>query len=256
MRVSPQLYDLDPRDLLKVDIPFYLRMLDKSQPVLDVGVGTGRIAIQLARNGFNVTGIDPDIHMLSQAVAAIWRESSTTQSRIQLHHSNILTFESSAAFGSILFGHRTFQAILSRDSQTMALKRAAACLVEDGQIIVSLPHEFDDISDDWKGRTSTDWTLEQKGGIQIKRSTERSAYDRSERTLSLCLVYEINFSADSSIEIREPLTLAHISDMDFRSLLPECGLVVESAFGGYGKEPLGNGSEMLYVLRHSNAGKE
>jgi SAM-dependent methyltransferase len=249
MRVTPQLYDLDPRDLLKRDIPFYLKNLDKSQRVLDIGVGTGRIAIQLAREGFQVLGIDPDMHMLSQAVAALSQEPSTVQSNIRLIPANIFDFRIKKKFGSVIFGYRTFQALIGRDFQILSLKNAAACLADNGRMIVSLPCEFDDISDDWKGNTTIDWVIQREGGIKISRRTERPAYDRNKRTLSLCLVYEVEFCDKSSFEICEPLTLAHISDADFRSLLPEAGLIIENAFGGYEEEPFGEGFDMIYVLK-------
>lgn len=44
-------------------------LLEPHSRVLDAGCGTGRVAIELARRGHHVTGVDNDASMLSQAVS-------------------------------------------------------------------------------------------------------------------------------------------------------------------------------------------
>ena len=54
-----EFYDLDPRNLYTDDIAFYLKHAGrKGGEVLELGCGTGRIALPLARAGFRVTGLD------------------------------------------------------------------------------------------------------------------------------------------------------------------------------------------------------
>ncbi len=48
-------FGAEPAPILKR----YYHLIDKSKPVLDVGVGQGRNAFFLARNGFSVDAIDP-----------------------------------------------------------------------------------------------------------------------------------------------------------------------------------------------------
>lgn len=252
MRVAPQLYDLDPRDMLTRDIPFYLRRFEAPSHVLDVGVGTGRIALALARRGFTVTGIDPDSHMLAQATSHLWHETPDVQSRVRLICSNINDYTCSQRYKYIIFGHRTFQAIIGPDSQHRALARAADCLTDDGYIVVSLPAEFDEISTTWPGTTTTDWSIE-TSGIRICRRTDRLSVDLTARSLNLHLVYKIQFSDGSEMTINEPLVLAHISDSDFRKAASKASLEIEHAYGSYNESHLGQGGEMIYVLRRQTS---
>src|SRR3989304_1317331 len=54
----PELFDLDYGDFAE-DLPFYENLARRCEgPILELGVGTGRVAIPLARAGFAVWGID------------------------------------------------------------------------------------------------------------------------------------------------------------------------------------------------------
>jgi SAM-dependent methyltransferase len=53
----------------KAEIPFLLKILNlpKGAKILDIGCGTGRHSIELAKRGYRVTGIDQSSGMLAQA---------------------------------------------------------------------------------------------------------------------------------------------------------------------------------------------
>ena len=53
------LYDAVAGYSTRSDVPFYLREAERSGgPVLELGCGTGRILVPMARAGCTVTGID------------------------------------------------------------------------------------------------------------------------------------------------------------------------------------------------------
>lgn len=54
----------------EVDFLLHILGLETGASVLDVGCGTGRHAIQLAKHGFSVTGLDLSPEMLAQAASA------------------------------------------------------------------------------------------------------------------------------------------------------------------------------------------
>src|SRR5438309_9107354 len=52
------------------DIDFWLRRAREAQgPVVELGVGTGRVAIEIAKAGIHVTGVDMSGEMLERARA-------------------------------------------------------------------------------------------------------------------------------------------------------------------------------------------
>jgi len=61
------LYDAQNATLTK-DIRFYHQLAQKQKgPVLELGVGTGRVALPIARDGISFTGLDASAAMLSRA---------------------------------------------------------------------------------------------------------------------------------------------------------------------------------------------
>jgi len=83
---DPQLAALyDAVNLHVEDTPFYVQLTTELAPVdvVDIGCGTGRLALILAARGFRVTGIDPSPQMLAVARgkpgadAVLWVDGGT-----------------------------------------------------------------------------------------------------------------------------------------------------------------------------------
>ncbi|MHB1483071.1 MAG: class I SAM-dependent methyltransferase [Saccharofermentanales bacterium] len=65
LRNTARLFDIDNRDNLYSDLPFYLDYAKAQKgEVLELGCGTGRVALTLAREGLKVTGLDLSDEML------------------------------------------------------------------------------------------------------------------------------------------------------------------------------------------------
>ena len=68
-----RLYDLDLVDD-PGDLDLYLALAERTGgPILELAVGTGRLAVPLAAAGDRVTGVDLDPAMLARAAAALPR---------------------------------------------------------------------------------------------------------------------------------------------------------------------------------------
>jgi ubiquinone/menaquinone biosynthesis C-methylase UbiE len=64
---TAQFYDLvNSRGYVEADIPFYKKIIQPQSRILEVGCGTGRVAIELAKHGCDVTGIDLSEWMLDE----------------------------------------------------------------------------------------------------------------------------------------------------------------------------------------------
>jgi len=77
-RHSAWLYDIrGGRYNFTADIPFYMDYASqKKGEILELGCGTGRVALILAYAGFRVTGID-----LSQQMLAVFRKKTIAKTR-------------------------------------------------------------------------------------------------------------------------------------------------------------------------------
>ncbi|MFO7177471.1 MAG: class I SAM-dependent methyltransferase [Pseudomonadota bacterium] len=74
------------------DIDYYVRRARASKgPVLEYGVGNGRIALHVARAGVSIEGIDLSQAMLDDFRARLAREPKTVRQRVQLHRGDMRT---------------------------------------------------------------------------------------------------------------------------------------------------------------------
>src|SRR5215470_13225193 len=72
------------------DVEYYLsRAHDSGGPVLEYGVGAGRIALPLARSGISVTGVDISRPMLARLREQLEREPKDVQRRLRVAHGDM-----------------------------------------------------------------------------------------------------------------------------------------------------------------------
>lgn len=100
----------------KADIDFYLQVaLEHGGPILELGCGTGRVTIPLARAGFEVHGVDLSAPMLEAAADKVAAESDEVRSRITLCRGDIRRLSLKRTFRLILSPFNVLQHLYTRD---------------------------------------------------------------------------------------------------------------------------------------------
>jgi SAM-dependent methyltransferase len=119
--------DYDLRDPSSTGVDFYSRLArETGGPVLEIGCGTGRVAIPIARLGIAVTGLDLVPGMLEQAR----KKSAGLPTRwVQ---GDARSFDLGERFRLIYLTGNVFQFFLTRQDQELMLERARAHLDRDG----------------------------------------------------------------------------------------------------------------------------
>ena len=129
-------YDLDDGRLTD-DIPLYLGFARKTGgPVLDLGVGSARLALPLARAGYDVVGID-----ISPAMLAIGRErvaAAGLHDRIQLIQADFIIPPLAPSFALIYCGYNAFLHLIEGAEQLQALENWRALLSSDGLLVIDV----------------------------------------------------------------------------------------------------------------------
>ena len=86
-------YDLD-YDSFQDDVPFYLGLAEHAGgPLLELGCGTGRLLVPLARAGFEITGVDLSEGMLQVARGKVAGLGRAAAGRIALVQGDISTLD-------------------------------------------------------------------------------------------------------------------------------------------------------------------
>jgi SAM-dependent methyltransferase len=120
------------------DLPFYIKYAKKTgSPILDLAAGTGRVALALARQGFEVTALDSSSSMLATARKKTRQATEDVSKRITLIMGNMECFKIHQEFSLIIipnsFGHA-----LTTDAQLSTLRCIRSHLKNEGLFILDL----------------------------------------------------------------------------------------------------------------------
>jgi SAM-dependent methyltransferase len=139
---DPEYYDRAYR-LRRDDIAYYVRMGRLAGgPVLEYGVGTGRIAVQLARAGIDVTGVDLSADMLGGLEAHLARENEAVRRRVRAVRGDMRTVRLKERFPLVIAAFNTFLHLYDRPDVEQFLGRVKEHLTPNGLFVfdVSVPH--------------------------------------------------------------------------------------------------------------------
>lgn len=132
------------RTLGRRDVAFWQRMAGGVRgPVVELGCGTGRIAIPLARAGVPLVGIDRSTAMLARAAARAAALSKRTHARLRAPLSLVrgdirhLPFPSNR-FGFVVAAYGILQSLLSERDLLLTLQSARRVLRKGGTLGIDL----------------------------------------------------------------------------------------------------------------------
>lgn len=132
----PDLYDaqyLRYRD----DVPHYLRLAqDTGGPVLELGAGSGRLTLALARAGFEVTGVDTSEQMLARAREAI--EEGGVEESVRLVPEDMRTLDLERTYPLAIAPFNTLMHLFTVKDQDAALAAIAGHLAPGGRFAFDL----------------------------------------------------------------------------------------------------------------------
>ena len=243
-----RLYDLD---LLEDpgDLELYVALARRTGgPILELGVGTGRVAVPLAEAGYEVTGVDIDPAMLARARDRA--SQARALDRLELIEGDLLTahLEKAGSFGLGIIALNSLLLLGDRNDQARALRVLANHLTPGGLAVVDvwLP-DADDLAR-FDGRLILEYTRDdpESGNLVVKAAS--ALHDAATQRVRLTTVYEEGRQgapADRWVR-RDHLRLVGADEL--AAFAEAAGLVVESLAGDYDLEPLRPGSERAVLL--------
>jgi SAM-dependent methyltransferase len=196
--------------------------------VVELAVGTGRIAVPIAKAGVDVIGVDSSEGMLSVCRARARAEG--VEERLDLRLGDLRRPPVEEQVALVICPFRSYLHLGSDDERLHALAAARELLVPGGRLIFDVFAPAPDDIADTHGR----W-LEREPGIY-----ERAHWDEIERTLTLAVRH-----ADSE----STMALAWISPIEWQKLLVNAGFVVEACFGWFDRAPYRGGEDTIWIAR-------
>jgi SAM-dependent methyltransferase len=136
MFMFPQLYHAHHNHHSE-DLPFWLKLAaQQAGPIFELGCGTGRVMLALARAGYTMFGLDNDAAMLDLLQMQV---SPDLASRCHFFQADMAAFHLERQFALILLPCNTFSA-LSPTTRRVALAHIRQHLSTNGLFVASLPN--------------------------------------------------------------------------------------------------------------------
>jgi SAM-dependent methyltransferase len=220
------------------DDDFFVAVVAEGGPTLralDLGCGTGRLALGLAAAGHTVTGVDPARASLDAARAksgadrVTWIEGTSA----------VLP---DAAFDVAVMTSHVAQFFVDDDEWAAVLADLSRALVPGGRLAFDARDPADRAWERWPEEWHRTVTL--PGGGSVEQSIEVT--DITGTVVS----HAIRSRFSSGDDLVSTATLRFRPEDELRSSLGAAGFVVEQIHGGWNREPVGRGDgEFLVVAR-------
>jgi ubiquinone/menaquinone biosynthesis C-methylase UbiE len=188
--------------------------------VLDLGCGTGRLTVALAAAGHSVTGLDPAEAMLAAARAkanaekVVWIEGTAAAAP-------------TSAFDLVLMTSHVAQVFVDDAEWSETLRHVARALVPGGRLAFDSRDPAARAWEEWAGVTSV-----------------------GEGTVSFTSTNEL---PDGSVLDVDSI-LRFQTEPELRASLAAAGFEVDAVYGGWSREPVGEGAgELIVVATRRNA---
>ncbi len=250
-------YDLENADFVE-DLDFWLGLAEEhGDPVLELGCGTGRVLLHLARRGHAVTGLDNSPEMLARLeaklAAARNMHGGVQPGGVQLNAPTVVRadmkdFSTEQRFRLALMPFNTLMHLLTLEEQTAALTCIRKHLQPGAMLALDVPNPGEAYAAQEQGLT-----LERtfRDGERTVQQFSSVAVDRAAQLARITWLYD-SVAPDGALQrALVPLTLRYTFPGEMRLLLEKCGFTLAHLYGDYQRAPFADGSPRMIVLANT-----
>ena len=239
---------------VREDIPFYVEeALLSGGPVLELGCGTGRVTVPIAKSGTNIVGLDNSKGMLEKARSKA-RLLEAGHGNMNLQMGDMRDFSLGRTFPLVIIPFRGFLALLSVEDQVRCLTIIREHLEPDGRLIFNIfvpdpqmlvededaAFHLRDVTDPVTGRSFVLW--------------QQTGVDTFNQVLSVRLIVdEIDRDGTVSKRFYCDYQIRYAHRIEVLHLLERCGYEVVDLYGDFDYSPFDEESgEMVWVAKPRN----
>jgi SAM-dependent methyltransferase len=245
-----RLYDLDLAED-PGDVELYRALARRTgDPIVELAVGSGRVAAALAADGHRVVGVDIDPAMLARARTRPDNEPAGL-TLVEADLVGAPAIAAVAAAGPYALAILALNSILllpSADRQRGALGSMARLLKPGGVAVVDAwqPSPTDLVAFD--GRLSLEWLrTDPETGNQVTK-TVAAWFDPGSRLVTLTTIFDEGHAGASPIRWTRSDALRLVTVDELVAFAREAGLEVEQLAGDHGLGPLEGGSDRVILV--------
>jgi SAM-dependent methyltransferase len=235
------------------DIAFWQVMATAvSGGLLELGCGTGRVLLPLARAGHEITGLDLAAHMLARCRAKLQAEPPEVRDLVTLLEADMTSFDLDRRFAQIYCAFGTFHHLRTVEQQLACLEQCRRHLLPHGKLILDLinpdpaPGSLDGNASASSEATANlvDWTE----GRRIRSWVTMLDYQRSLQCNDCEVTYEIIEADGATRRLTETFPMRLIYRYELEHLLARCGFRIIALYGDYDRSAFSDESLGLIVV--------
>ena len=226
------------------DIAWYLELCRRANGrVLELGAGTGRTVLPIARAGIAIDALDVAEEMRAHLQGVLAAEAEQVRANVRVLAGDMTTFSLPDSYRLIQIPFRSFLHNIAADQQRACLDRCQAHLEPGGLLAfdVFLPSEayMAAFEGEYEGlfRMDDPYPLTDDGFLLL---SEWNAYDRAAQTVRAVHRYEL-LSKNGQIaeSLYQILDLAFLYPQDLERLLTAAGFTDIAFYSDFTEQPVG-----------------
>jgi SAM-dependent methyltransferase len=246
-----RLYDLDLAED-PGDVELYRALARRTGgPIIELAVGSGRIARPLVADGHHVVGVDNDPAMLDRARATT---AEATSGRLGLVETDLVaaprnaTVVAAGPFRLAILGLNSILLLAAADRQRAAFGAMASLLAPGGVAVVDAwqPSPADLVAFD--GRLSLEWLRTDPETGRDVTKTVAAWFDPATRLVTLTTIFEEGSPGAAAARWTRTDALRLITVDELASFAAAAGLEVEQLAGDHELGPLEPGSDRVVLV--------
>jgi len=236
------------------DVAFFLNeAVNAGSPVVELGCGTGRVLIPIARAGIEIVGVDASANMLRICRDRLAHEPDAVQSRVRLVEADMRSFGTGQRFTLATIPFRPFQHLLTVEDQLACLATIHRQLVDGGRLILDLFNpSLDGLVYGPVGEEQGDEAeFSMPDGRRVVRRHKTVSTNRFTQVNDYELIYYVTHPDGRDERLVHAFSLRYVFRYEAEHLLTRAGFEVEQVYADYSKNPYGSSypGELIFIAR-------
>jgi SAM-dependent methyltransferase len=236
------------------DIAFWQAVVPavSAGPLLELGCGTGRVLLPLARAGHEVVGIDLSEPMLARGRAKLQAEPPAVRDLVTLLEGDMTSFDLGPRFAQIYCAFGSFHHLRTVEEQLACLERCSNHLLPGGTLVLDLinpdPAPSSAAGDESAVNGTSPGTAEWTGGREVRSWATVLGCNRSLQCNDCEVTYEIVEADGTSRRLTETFPMRFVFRYELEHLLARTGFRIAALYGDYDRSPRADESPGMIVV--------
>jgi SAM-dependent methyltransferase len=211
-------------------------------PVLELGCGTGRVLVPVARAGIEIVGLDLSTQMLAICRQKLAAESADVRARARLVEGDMTAFDLGRQFRLITTPFRPFQHILTVDGQLACLACVHRHLADEGLFVLDLfnPSLVMLTREDVGQEFGEEPEFVMPDGRRVVRRMRLPSRDFFQQVNDVELIYYVTHPNGRKERIVDAFQMRYLFRFEVEHLLARTGFRVERIDADYRGNPYGS----------------